>query len=129
MSNVETLDGLDIEFGRKMWQSLRNNEDFPIQGILWLWEPETGGWHLVIASPKVDKLGSRDAYIELSPIMRGISTDSGQRIKTELISPKHPLFQALRAVFAETASVEGARLRNTMVGGRFIDEAYLYEVR
>jgi hypothetical protein len=129
MSDVETLDGLDIEFGRKMWQSLRNNEDFPIQGILWLWEPETGGWHLVIVSPKVDKLGSRDAYIELSPIMRGITTDSSQRIKIELISPKHPLFQALRSVFAQTASVEGARLRNTMVGGRFIDEAYLYEIR
>ena len=129
MSDVETLDGVDIEFGRKMWQSLRNNKDFPIQGILWLWEPETGGWHLVIASPKVDTLGPRDAYVELAPIMRGISADSSQRIKIELISPKQPLYQALRSVFAQTASVEGARLGNTMVGGMFIDEAYLYEIR
>ena len=129
MSDVETLDGVDIEFGRKMWQSLRDNKDFPIQGIFWLLEPNIGGWHLVIASPKVDTLGPRDAYIELSPVMRGITADSSQRIKIELISPKHPLFQALRSVFAQTASVEGARLRNTMVGGRFIDEAYLYEIR
>jgi hypothetical protein len=129
MSDVETLDGVDIEFGRKMWQSLRDNKDFPIQGIFWLLEPNIGGWHLVIASPKVDTLGPRDAYIELSPVMRGITADSSQRIKIELISPKQPLFQALRSIFGLNDSVEGKRLNNTMVGGMFIDEAYLYEVR
>jgi len=129
MSDVKTLDGVDIEFGRKMWQSLRDNKDFPIQGIFWLLEPNIGGWHLVIASPKVDTLGPRDAYIELSPVMRGITADSSQRIKIELISPKQPLFQALRSIFGLNDSVEGKRLNNTMVGGMFIDEAYLYEVR
>ncbi|MGD1105072.1 MAG: hypothetical protein ABSA59_23750 [Terriglobia bacterium] len=129
MSDVETLDGVDIEFGRKMWQSLRDNKDFPIQGIFWLLEPNIGGWHLVIASPKVDTLGPRDAYIELSPVMRGITADSSQRIKIELISPTHPLFQALRSILGLNDSVEGKRLNNTMVGGMFIDEAYLYEVR
>jgi hypothetical protein len=39
------------------------------------------------------------------------------------------MYQALRSVFGETASVEGARLGNTLVGGRSIDEAYLYEIR
>ena len=129
MSYVTTLDGADIEFGKKMWQSLRNNKDFPIQGILWLWEPETGGWHLVIATPKVDTLGPRDAYRELAAITHGNPADSGQRLKIELISPKQPMYQALRSVFAKTASVEGARLGNTQVGGMFIDDAYLYEVR
>jgi len=83
----------------------------------------------VIASPKVDTLGPRDAYLELAPIMRSITADSSQHIRIELISPKQPLYQGLRSVFAQTASVEGARLGNTMVGGMFIDEAYLYEIR
>jgi hypothetical protein len=39
------------------------------------------------------------------------------------------MYEALRSVFAQTASVEGARLGNTQVGGMFIDEAYLYEIR
>jgi len=129
MSYVTALDGADVEFGRKMWQSLRDNQDFPIQGIFWLMEPNIGGWHLVIASPKVDTLGPRDAYRELATVSRGNSSDSSQRLKIELISPKHPMYQALRSVFAQTASVEGARLGNTQVGGMFIDEAYLYEVR
>jgi len=129
MSYVTTLDGMDIEFGRRMWQSLRHNEDFPIRGIFWLLEPETGEWHLVIASPKVDTLGPRDAYRELMATTHDIPADPRQRLKIELISPRHPMYQALRSVFAQTASVEGARLGNTQVGGMLIDEAYLYEIR
>jgi hypothetical protein len=84
---------------------------------------------LVIATPKVDTLGPRDAYRELAAITHADPADSRQRLKIELISPKQPMYQALRSVFAKTASVEGARLGNTQVGGMFIDDAYLYEVR
>jgi hypothetical protein len=129
MSYVETLDGLDLEFGRKLWQRLRNSKDFPIQGTFWLLEPEAGEWLLVIASPRVDALGPRDAYRELAALTDDIPADSRQLLKIKLFSPRNPLYEALRSVFAQTASVEGARLGNTMVGGRFIDEAYLYEIR
>jgi hypothetical protein len=129
MSYVATLDGADIEFGRKLWQSLRNNKDFPIKGMFWLSESETGEWHLVIASPKVDTLGPRDAYRELAATAHDLPADSKQWLKIELISPKHPMYQALRSVFGQTLSVEGARLGNTMVGGMLVDEAYLYEIR
>jgi hypothetical protein len=129
MSYVETLDGLDIEFGRKLWQRLRNSEDFPIEGAFWLLEPEAGAWLLVIASPKVDILGPRDTYRELAALTDDIPENSRQLFKIKLISPKDPLFQAPRSIFAQTASVEGKRMSNTMVGGMFIDEAYLYEIR
>jgi hypothetical protein len=129
MSYVETLDGLDIEFGRNLWQRLRNSTEFPIQGIFWLMEPEAGEWLLVIASPKVDRLGPRDAYRELAALTGDIPANSRQLLKIKLISPKDPMYEAMGSVFAQTASVEGARLGNTMVGGIFIDEAYLYEIR
>ena len=129
MSHVETLDDLDIEFGRKMWQSLRSNKDFPVWGVFWLLEPDAGEWLLVIVSPKVATLGPRDAYRELAAITHDVPADSRQLLKIKLISPKNPIYEALRSVFAQTASVEGARLGNTMVGGTLIDEAYLYEIR
>jgi len=129
MSYVTMLDGADIEFGRKMWQSLRTNRDFPVCGIFWLLEPETGEWHLVIASPKVEVLGPRDAYRELAAVTHDIPADSQQLLKIELISPKNPTYEGLRSIFGKTAPVEGARLGNTMVGGTFIDGAYLYEIR
>lgn len=129
MSYVETLREADIEFGKRLWQSLRRSKRFPTQGVFWLLEPQAAEWHLVIATPKVDQVGQRDAYRELADITRKIPADSAQLLKIELVSPNQPLYQALRSVFAQTASVEGARLGNTQVEGIFINDAYLYEVR
>ncbi len=66
---------------------------------------------------------------ELLDITRRMSAESDQLMRIELISPKQPLYQALRSVFGTTASVECARLGSTQIGGRYIDDAYLYEIR
>ncbi|HMC30945.1 MAG TPA: hypothetical protein VKL99_08920 [Candidatus Angelobacter sp.] len=129
MKYVEALTGIDVEFGRKLWQSLGEKKTFPFQGIFWLFQMEPGIWHLFIATPRVDAVGPRNAYAELTEITKHISADSDQLFKIELISPKHPLYQALRSVFGQTASVAGTRLGNTQIGGIYIDEAYLYEIR
>jgi hypothetical protein len=77
----------------------------------------------------VDEVGPREAYQELSDITRKISADSSKLLKIELISPRQPFYEALRSVFGNTASVEGARLGGTQIGGRYINDAYLYEIR
>jgi hypothetical protein len=129
MKYVEALSEIDIEFGKKLWQTLRASRTFPINGILWLFRLDSGEWHLMIATPRVDAVGPRNAYAELANITKSIPSDSTQALKIELISPKHPFYQALRSVFGQTASVEGARLGNTQIGGMYIDDAYLYEIR
>ena len=129
MAYVEALTGMDIEFGKTLWQLLRANKEFPTNGVLWLFQLESGEWHLLIATPRVDAVGPRNAYAELSEIMKRIPTDSNQLFRVELISPQHPFYQALRSVFGQTASVEGARLGNTQISGMYIDDAYLYEIR
>ena len=129
MSYVQTLTEPDIEFGKRLWQSLRGNKKFPVEGVLWLLEPDTDEWHLVIVTPRVDMIGARDAYRELAELTRDVPADSGQLLKIELVSPNQAFYKALRTVFEHTASVEGARLGNTSVAGIYIDGAYLYEVR
>lgn len=129
MSYVEALTGADIDFGRRLWHFLRGNNKFPTQGVLWLFEPEAGKWNLLVATPKVDMLGRRDAYRELAEATREVAADSSQLLKITLVSPKQPFYQALRSVFGATKSVEGARLGNTNVAGTYINDAYLYEVR
>jgi hypothetical protein len=107
---------------------LRRSKKFPVEGILWLLEPDTDEWHLVIATPRVDTIGPRDSYRELAELTRDVSADSAQLLKIELVSPNQAFYKALRTVFGHTASVEGARLGNTNVAGTYIDGAYLYEV-
>jgi hypothetical protein len=128
MPYVDALTTWDIDFGRQLWQSLRDDKIFPVQGVLWLLEAENG-WRLLVATGRVDEVGRRTAYEELAKITRGVVPGLNQPSKIELISPRLPFYQALRSVFGKTASVEGARLGNTQVGGMYIEDAYLYEVR
>jgi hypothetical protein len=120
------LSDADIEFGRKLWQELSANPHFPVKGVLWLLD---GEWHLMIASEIVDKLGARDAYRKLAEVVPLAPAESSQMSRIDLIGTKHPLYQGLSSVFAQTASVEGARLGGSQVGGVYIEDAYLYGVR
>jgi hypothetical protein len=122
------LTGWDLDYGKQLWNALRNNKAFPAQGVLWLLESESG-WRLLIATPRVDEVGPRKAYEELAQITRQSGPFAPQYPRIELISPRVPLYEALRSVFGKTASVEGARLGNTQVGGMYIEDAYLYEIR
>jgi hypothetical protein len=128
MHYVDALTTWDIDFGRQLWLALRQNRSFPTQGVFWLLDSENG-WRLLVASPKVDEVGRRKAYEELGNITRGVIPGAGQSLLVELISPKLPLYRGLRSVFGKTASVEGARLGSTQVGGMYIEDAYLYEIR
>lgn len=116
----------DVEFGRKLWRKFKASKQFPIAGMLWLLDSE---WHLLIASPVVDDLGPRDAYRKLAELVRLAPSDHPRLWRVQLISPKYPLYEALRSVFGKTASVEGARLGGSQVGGIYIEDAYLYGVR
>jgi hypothetical protein len=129
MAYVEALTGTDIDFGKLLWHALRGNKTFPADGALWLSQSESDAWHLLVATRRVDEIGPRKAYEELSKITQRLPADSGQLLRIELISPRQPFYQALRSVFGKTASVEGARLGNTQIGGMYINDAYLYEIR
>jgi hypothetical protein len=128
MPYVDALTTWDIDFGRELWQALRQNKIFPAHGVFWLLDSENG-WRLLVATPRIDEVGRRKAYEELGNLTRGVVPGASQSLLVELTSPRTPLYQALRSVFAKTASVEGARLGNTQIGGMFIDDAYLYEIR
>ena len=129
MAYVEALSGTDIDFGKSLWQALRGNKKFPADGALWMSRSESDAWHLLVATPRVDEIGPRKAYEELLRVTQLIPAISEQFSRIELISPQQPFYQDLRAVFGKTASVEGSRLGNTQIGGRYIHDAYLYEIR
>jgi hypothetical protein len=126
VANTTTgLTDADVEFGKKLCHELDTSRQFPVRGMLWLLE---GEWHLVIASEIVDKVGPRDAYRKLAEIVPPDPIDSAQLLKAELISPKTPLYEALRSMFAQTppSRIAGARLASSQVGGMYIEDAYFY---
>lgn len=126
---VDYLTEEDKTFGRNVWETLRHQTGFPAVGSLWLYEPDSGSWNLVIASPRVDEIGARDAYRELAVVIQNVPSKGNQFLKLRLVGLHDPTYTALRSVFGSTASVDGALLGDTMVNGVFVEGAYLYEVR
>jgi hypothetical protein len=99
-----------------------------VRGALWVFDPDSEKWNLVIASPRVEQIGVRDAYRELAAIIAHVPARDSQWLQLRLVGPSDPTYNALRSVFGETFSTEGARLNHSMVNGVFVEDAYL-EVR
>jgi hypothetical protein len=119
----------DVAFGKKLWHELGSKDSpFPVKGMFWLLE---GEWHLVIASERVDKLGARDAYRELDRVVPVAPAEASELSKIDLISPKSPLYEAFRNLWAHTPPdrVEGRRLASSQVAGMYIEDVYFYGVR
>ena len=130
MTNVTMgLTDEDVAFGKKLWNDLgAKDSPFPISGMFWLMESD---WHLVIASEIVEKNGPLNAYRELDRALHLSPAESSQLSKVDLISPKSPLYEAFRALWAHTPPerVEGRRLASSQVAGMYIEDVYFYGVR
>ena len=116
----------DVALGKRLWDELKSNSQFPALGMLWLLD---GEWHLLIVSETVDEIGPRDAFRKLAEIAPVARIESSELLRVQLVGTKHPLYRALRAVFAKAASVEGVRLGGSQVGGIYVEDAYLYGIR
>jgi hypothetical protein len=128
MPHVAALTESDLNFGKKITDQLKVAK-FPFKGTLWLYDEEGDDWQLIIASDLVDKKGPRDTYLELAKAISNTGGSDFQRLRITVVSPKMPLFSALRTAFADSANIEGARLQNTNVNGVLVSDAYLYEIR
>jgi hypothetical protein len=128
MPYTTTLTPTDLDFGKRLTEALKVSH-FPFRGVFWLYDDQSDDWQLIVVTPLVDQNGRRHAYLELTRVTTGLSGDDFKQTKITVMSPESPLFKALSGVFAQAASVEGARLRYTTVNGIVIPEAYLYEIR
>ena len=128
MAYVITLTAEDIEFGERFTNELKRVR-FLYRGVLWLFDEDSDDWKLIVATEVVDRAGPRDTYVRLTSVAKQLNANSFQMLRISAMSPRQPIYAALQSVFGSASSVWGARLRNTVVNGLRIAEAYLYEVK
>lgn len=128
MPYVATLTTDDLAFGKRVTEQLKTAK-FPFNGTFWLYDEAVDDWQLTIATELVDKFGPRDTYLKLSRSISIVGGSDFQLLRIAVISPRTPLYDALRRVFGITATVEGVRLQRAVVNGILISDAYLYEIK
>src|SRR5690242_15620348 len=116
MPGVVTLTPSDLEFGRLLTAKLRD-QHFPYRGVFWWFEETSDDWRLVIVTEKVDELGPRATYRDLTQVTKSLPASDFQLLRISVMAPKNPVYAALYPAFSSAANVEGTRLHNTMVNG------------
>jgi hypothetical protein len=76
-----------------------------------------------------DTEGPRQTYLGLAEIASQLPGSGFHLTRISALSPKDPVYAALRSVFGPASNVEGARLHHTVVNGLLIPAAHLYVIR
>lgn len=99
-----------------------------VSASLWLFEPELNSWRLVLGVPEVDRRGPIAIYKTIRSV---ISRNRAQLDDIDItdISVRSPKDSLLRVLSGSVrVPTGGVRVSGNAVGGRFIDDAYIYRV-
>lgn len=115
----------DIEIGRRILVAL-SKAGVAVSVAFWAYVPQVNEWQLFIATPLVDAKGNRAAYDQVLRALQnaGINGDLPWR-RIFLRSPKDNVLKSLEKR-SKAAPDEVFRVVNNEIGGRFVEDAYLY---
>ena len=121
-----TLVDSAIAAGKRLLDAL-NNDGFAVDVALWLLNPESGVWRLMMASPVVD-VSPRDAYEAVQVILKRKPDIPLTLRDVMFVSPRSSLIEHLRRGAARGQVGTDMRLFRGAVDGHFIEDAYIYFV-
>lgn len=90
---------------------------------------EYGDWQLVLAARAFDERKITEAYGLLFSWLTAAGIGVEKTPSVLIFSMNDPFIRELRKIFGKTQSVEGMRLGGQLIGGRFVEDGYLYRVR
>jgi hypothetical protein len=98
-----------------------------IFAALWYRAPDAEDWRFVIGSDLVDREGPLAANRRLLDALRGYSWEVGiSPLDVSVVGRRDPLMQVLRSTLATTGTREPVRVSGAVVGGHFVEDAYIY---
>jgi hypothetical protein len=115
-----------LQAGEDLLRELDRHK-FPAKTALWLYKEESDVWRLVIATPHLRSMGPLKNYKSVQKVMSKIETPLKLR-SVALVDTKDRLIKGLSTPVRRRASVSGVRLSHAFIGGRFVEDAYIYRV-
>jgi len=115
----------DLDIGRRVLAGLAKGR-VPVSVAFWAYVPQISEWQLYIATPLVDSIGPKPAYAKALSALHdaGLDPELPWR-RIFLHSPRDPVLKSLEKQ-AKSHSEETFRILNAPIGGRFIEDAYVY---
>ena len=123
---TKSLGALDVDAGTRILAAL-DTASLKVSIALWLLSEEHESWRLVFASPDFNQTSRLKAYEQIAAAIQRLEP---YVLPLMYVLPmKDPFVKELRRLFGKVKSVEGMRLGGQTIGGRYIEDAYVYRVR
>ncbi len=119
-----------ISAGERLARHLVGSE-FPVDGLLWLYDSEANAWRFVVASPEVKTSGPKSVYQKLRPIVDELSQRGGEIVAWDdifVVDSNDSLIQLLRQAITTGQAISGIRFSRNVVNGVLIEDAYIYRL-
>lgn len=117
-----------IRAGAKLTRRLEKT--LTVSAAFWLFQADSVGWRLMIASPDLERLGPKEVYTR---IQQALKKKVGTEIKLSLdeitlVPETHSILALLRTAIRTGEGISGIRFSRNTVNGHFIEDAYIYRV-
>ncbi len=98
----------------------------PVQAAFWLKDGDEGLWFLYVASDQINDDNFDLAYREVGRIDRELLDPWFDVFRVKVIGTDDPLGKAVLDLIRQYGSKRPIRLYGTTLGGRSVDELYVY---
>lgn len=118
----------NIKGGRQLIETLDKNR-MKIPAAFWLYLPEGDLWRLYVASPAVDRKGSRAVYAQIQKILADMPGEDLPTLEDiTAISPKDQLVRAIGSAIKTGPDLVKLRLTGNSFDNTYIDDAVIYRM-
>lgn len=114
-----------VQAGQDLLRELDRHK-FPAKAALWLYKEEPDAWRLVIATPHLRSLGPLKSYKAIQKVIAKSETPL-KLPSVAVVDTRDRMIKGLSTPLRRRAA-SGARLSHTVIGGRYIEDAYIYRV-
>jgi hypothetical protein len=122
-----TMVSADITKGSEILNALERAK-VRVSVALWAFLSEYEDWRFIVSSRQFDSSDLRDAYGLLHDSLAPAGFVPRNTPPIMILQSKDPFIRELRKIIGKTKSVEGMRLGGQMFGGRFVEDAYVYQI-
>jgi hypothetical protein len=121
------LVSIDIPLGREVISAMET-AGLTVNVALWAWLSEYEEWRLVLASRKLDKENLLQAYMLVNSATDAAGIGIRRVPEIMILKMTDPFIRELRRLYGKSKDVEGLRLGGYSIGGRGIQDAWVYRI-
>ncbi len=121
------LVNLDIDAGAEVVDILDRAGVKP-SVALWMFAPEYEDWRIFLAGRPFDEPGTSQGYQLLSDALRAAGMDHAETLPIIILPMSDPFVRNVRRLYAKSKNFQGRRLGSQTIGGRFVEDAYVYRI-